>query len=886
MKSLFAWLVRQALSLRYNVRIEKKNLPHEQGVVFIPNHPAEIDPIIVMAHLWRRFKLRPLVVEHFYYLPGAKRFMKMVDALPIPNFETTTNTWKVNQAKRVYKKIKEGLARGQNFLIYPSGHLRRSSHEVVGGSIVHDLLEECPNAKVVLIRTTGLWGSAFSRALTGKVPDFWKMLWKGFKIVLRNGIFFTPRRDVTIEMALAPDDMPRQAPRKELNRYLEDWFNRYTDENGKQVDAEPIKLVSYSFLRHEVPEIKAPETEKKQDVHIDPKVREVIIAYLAEMTNSDPQKINDETDLIRDLGLDSLDVGNVCAFIDEKYHIATLAPGEMKKVFDLCAAASTTAQVGSLQIPEYERRKHWPKEEDRPPFLDPEATTLFEAFLDNTERMSDFASCADGITGPLTYKDVRRAALILAKKLRKMPGKYIGIMLPSSVAVNLVILATWLSGKIPVMLNWTSGVRSLNFAADLLSLETVITSRRFLDRLEVLDLGDIEDKVVFLEDVKESISLKDKLYGVYKATQNNRLLLDEFGLSTITAEDVAVVLFTSGTETYPKAVPLTHQNILSNLIAAMSCVDLHSQDCMYSVLPPFHSFGFTVTGMVPFIYGMRAFFSPDPTDGAAMARDIAHWKTTVMCCAPSFYKNLFRVAEKEQLASMRLFVTGAEKAPDELFRLVKELGPDKQLLEGYGITECSPIVTICRGTGSHGVGQPLPGLDVLMINPETEEIAQGSGEICIRGPSVFNGYLGVNVKHPFITFEGRTYYRSGDIGHFDADGSLILEGRQKRFVKIGGEMISLSAVEEELTNAAISQKLVTEDDDPSVALAVRVDQDTPHLVLYTTLDLPKETINQMLRASGFGRIVKVHEVKQVDAIPVTATGKVHYRVLDEMTCAS
>ncbi len=884
MKSLFAWMVRKVLALRYRLKITEKDIASDRGIIFIPNHPAEIDPVMLITHLWGRFKLRPVVVEHFYYMPGAGPFMRMVDALPIPNFETTTNTWKINQAKKTYQKIKEGLARGQNFLIYPSGHLRRAPHEVVGGSLVHDLLNECPNAKVVLVRTCGLWGSAFSRAITGNSPDFWEVLWKGFKTILKNGIFFVPKRKVDIEMCLAPDDFPRGQDRRVLNRYIEDWFNRYED-NGAVVSDEPVKLVSYSMWAEELPEITAPQKAEDEDVYIDPKVREAIIGHLAEMADVDVSKISDETDLVRDLGLDSLDVGNVCAFIDEKYHIASMAPGEMKKVSDLCKAASLEPELNGLNIPIYEPKKQWPHEEERPIMRAPQAGTLGEAFLWATMRYKNFAACADGLTGPLSYKDVRRAALILADKIRQMPGKYLGIMLPSSVAVNLVIFASLLADKIPVMLNWTSGVRSLNFANDLLNLESVISSRRFLDRLEVLDLGILEDKVTLLEDVKESITLGDKLKGVCKAAKNNRLLMDECGLSNKASDDVAVILFTSGTETYPKAVPLTHRNILENQKSGLSCVDLTTNDTMYSVLPPFHSFGFSITGIMPLMWGLKAFYSPDPTDGSAMARDIAYWKPTVMCCAPSFYKNLFRVAEKKQLESMRLFVTGAEKAPEELKRLVHELGPDKQLLEGYGITECSPVVTMSRSDDAAGVGQFIPGVEIKTIHPETEEVLPDGekGEICICGPSVFNGYLGLDVKDPFIELEGKRFYRSGDIGYLDENDCIVLEGRLKRFVKIGGEMISMNAIEDELTKNALSQKLINDDDEPSFALGVKQGE-VPHLVLFTTLQLAKEDVNQTLRSSGFGRVVKVHEVHKVDAIPVTGTGKVHYRVLDEMVC--
>lgn len=877
MKSLIAWLIRGILSLRYRITVTEKDLNRERGIIFIPNHPAEIDPIMVMSQLYGRFRPRPIVVEHYFYLPGAKRFMDLCGALPLPNFETTTNTWKIKRAEKTIQKIKEGLARGHNFLIYPSGHLKRAGYERVGGSLVHELIKACPQAKIALVRTTGLWGSSFSRIICGRGPAFWKALKKGLFVLLKNGIFFAPRRPVKMCFCMEPDDFPRRAERQELNRYLENWFNQYPDANGHLVAEEPVQLVSYSHFRNDVPQVKESEQKDTTGIKIPPKVRREVVNYLAELTQTAPEKITDETDLVTDLGFDSLDVGNVLAFLDEKFQVASLAPSDLKTVRDLCVAAVSKNEASMLKIPDYKTRKFWPKE-DRPREKPPRSNTFPEAFLEVTTRLGKYACCADGLTGPLTYKDMRRAALILANKIRKMPGEYIGVMLPSSVASMLVVFATWLAGKTPAMLNWTSGVRALDHAGDLLKLKTIISSRRFLDRLDVFDIGKLESALVLLEDVKQGISFCDKIKGVIKAHKDNRLLMDELDLCRITPDDVAVILFTSGTESYPKAVPLTHRNILTNQKAGFSCVDLHADDIMLSVLPPFHSFGFSLTGILPILFGLKAFYAPDPTDGAAMARDIAHWKATVLCLAPSFYRNLFAVAEKEQFDSMRLFVTGAEKAPDDLKRLVKELGPDKLLLEGYGITECAPIVTITRTGDTKGVGQPLPTVEIITVNPETKEVLpRGStGEICIRGPSVFSGYLGSDARNPFITVDGETYYCSGDIGHLSDDDQLIIEGRLKRFVKIGGEMISLGAIEDVLG------RLIPSEDGPPCALGIVEAAEQPKLVLFSVQNLSKEQANKALRDAGFGRIVKIHEVRTVDAIPLTGTGKVHYRKLDEL----
>ena len=188
-------------------------------------------------------------------------------------------------------------------------------------------------------------------------------------------------------------------------------------------------------------------------------------------------------------------------------------------------------------------------------------------------------------------------------------------------------------------------------------------------------------------------------------------------------------------------------------------------------------------------------------------------EVTLFCSAPSFLKGLFYAAKPGQLKSVRYFVCGAEKAPQELYERVEKLGTDGKLIEGYGITECSPIITINRpNLPPEGVGRILPNLEACTIHPETHELLpEGSeGEICVRGASVFHGYLD-NPRSPFIEINGKRWYRTGDLGHFEKNGSLILSGRLKRFTKLGGEMISLGAIEEALVSRLIQNQQISAD---------------------------------------------------------------------------
>jgi len=891
-----SWLLRVILSLRYRIKV--KNLKplldaeHHRsgGVLFLPNHPAEIDPLILNALLAPKFHPRPLVVEHFYYLSGAHLFMKWVNALPMPNFEMSANKWKIKEVEKALQKVKKAIGEGDNFLVYPSGHLKTDGREIVGGnSFVHRILEICPDVKIVLVRTTGLWGSSFSRAITGQSPDFWKTLVQGLKILCKNGFFFAPRREVTVEFAQAPDDFPYGASRLDLNRYLENWYNQYRDQAGHLTDKEPLRLVSFSRFSKEFPVITREEkTEKRvEPVDVPESIRQDVFVELARLSGQNEGDIHDSMSLATDLGLDSLDYATIQAFLDERYDVESIVPEEMRIVADIFELIIEGKVKGKSIDTANKQLYEWPKDKFRPAVRFPEGTTIQEVFLNACDRMKNAIACGDEFTKFLSYRQLKIGALVLARKFEQLSDLYIGVLLPSSVGAFIVILAVLMAGKVPVILNWTAGARSLNFADELLGLKTVFSSRRFLERVDSLDLGSLEDKITVLEEFRKQISYWDKLTGFLLAQKKARNLMRRFQVKKISPEDPAVILFTSGTETYPKAVPLSHRNLIANLKSALSVVKINRDDILLGILPPFHSFGFSVTGLMPLLTGLRVFFSPDPTDSHAMARDCYLRDITLLCCAPSFYRNLFRVATPRQLKTVRMFVTGAEKAPKELFESVAKLEGNRVLIEGYGITECSPIVTLCRpGRPPIGVGQPLPGVELCVIDPNTDKRLSDheQGEICIKGPSVFSGYLGKDTPNPFVELEGEKWYRSGDLGTLDEDGFLLYGGRIKRFVKIGAEMVSLTALEEELAHVAKEKGWISKDEEtPQLAVGVNeVEAGKPELVLFTTFSTSPQDVNTILRDLGFGRIVKIQEVKQIPEIPMTGTGKVHFRRINDM----
>ncbi len=887
---MISYLVLGVLSLRYRIKIiglenlNPERLNKEGGIIFLPNHPAHMDPLILFCVLWPKYRIRPLVIEYIYRLPLLQIAHKLIRSLPVPNFDLSINQYKIKRAEASMQEIAEGLKNKENFIVYPAGRLKNTGKEVLGGSsAAHALVQECPESNIVLIRTTGLWGSSFSRALLGRAPSLTHTLLRSLTILAKNLIFFAPRRNITIEIEPNPSDFPRSGDRLEINRYLENWYNRYPDEVGNVHEIEPVKLVSYSLWRDEFPKVYKPKKKREvENTTVSEEVRSKVYAEIHKILEKPDLEIRPEMNLALDLGMDSLNIAEMIVFLSRNFDVGDIHPEDMESVQSVLELAEgTRVSEASLQPPP---AYTWPTERNRIEPTMPLGRTFSEAFLNICQRMKTFAACGDDTIGVIHYQKMKRSVLVLAQYFRTLPDSHVAVLLPASAGTYITILALQFAGKTPVMLNWTLGPRYLEDMMKLTGAKKVVTSWKFLDRVMGVDFGNLIDQFLLLEDIRQQLSLSMKLRGIFYSHCSVPFVLRAYNQEKINENDPAVILFTSGTEAAPKGVPLSHKNIISNLRSALQCIYVKSDDALYGILPPFHSFGFSVAGFFPLFIGVRVAFYPDPTDSFALAEGFERWKITIFCGAPSFLKGLFHAAKNESLKTARLFVTGAEKAPKELFERAAKVGKGVQLLEGYGITECSPVLTITRpNIPPKGVGQPLPDVELCMIHPETLELLPKGkeGEICARGPNIFNGYIG-NPRTPFIEIVGKRWYRTGDIGYLDEKDNLILSGRFKRFTKVGGEMISLGAVEEILFKELVGKGKISSEI-PSIAVcADERNPDKSQLVLFTTIPMDTDSANEILNHSGFSRLIKISLVKQIDEIPLMGTGKTDYRKLQSM----
>lgn len=896
---IIAYTFRMVLWFRYRIKIQgaeklnKKNLTKPGGVLFLSNHPTYyIDPIVVTLAAFPKYPIRPMIVEYMYYAPFINIIMRFMDALPVPNFVSSSNSLKKKKSEQMIQTVIDDLKKGENFLISPAGKVKYTAYESVGGaSAVHRIVQEAPEANIVLVRTKGLWGSSFSRALLSKPPSLFPTILWGLKIILKNLIFFTPRREIIIEMEPAPADFPINAPRIEFNRYLEKWYNR-PDGLSKQKGDEPgdsLVLVSYSMWGEKylpvIDATKSPDTEiSVEDIPHD--VKDKVINKIAELTEFKPEAIKPNMHLSSDLGMDSLDTSELVSFLADNFDVTGVNASDLTTVSKLMAIAAKKIVVEEKVEEETTNLKNWFKPIKKERILDvAKGKTIPEVFLNNCKRMGKAVACADMRSGVQTYPQLKLKVLLVADYIRKLPGKYIGILLPASVGADVLILATQFAGKIPLMINWTVGPRHLETVVKLSNVEVVLSSWAFLDRLNNIDLNGIEEKLVMLEDVAHEFTIGKKLKALYRSKLSNSSIMKMFNIDKISEEDIAVLLFTSGTESMPKGVPLTHLNILTVLHAAMKAEVVYTDDILFGILPPFHSFGFTVSALLPLLLGIRVAYSPDPTDGQRLAKGFDRWKATIMVGAPTFIKAMLKATTPDQLKSMRMCVTGAEKAPPDLLQMLEQFGKPEVLIEGYGITECSPVLTLNpMGKPHKGVGMPLPGMELCVINPETNELLplNTRGLILARGANIFKGYLNPGLASPFITINGKEWYKTGDLGSLDENNYLTISGRQKRFIKMGGEMVSLASIEDALLQVAGKKGWQPVNlEGPSLAICAKeLPGEKTKIFLFSRFEISTDEVNKQLRESGFSNLVRVSSVTFIPDIPVMGTGKINYRLLE------
>ncbi|HEV3255710.1 MAG TPA: AMP-binding protein [Gemmataceae bacterium] len=866
------WLLaRLTLALRYRVRVHGLEQVRDlKGpVLILPNHPGLIDPPLVLTALWPRLKPRPVLFEGNFQNPVLYPAMKLLNALRVPDLETASVEARARAEQAVAEAI-EALHKGENVILWPAGRTQRGGGvEVLGGArAVTDLLQAVPEASIVLVRTRCVWGSMFSFARTGKHPHLARCLLAGIGWLLANLLVFAPRRRVHITVEPVDRAKLPELRRETLNRWLEDWYNADGPESPT--------FVPYHFLfgprTYEFPKISG--LAEADLAKVKPETRAAVDDILADKLGRPLTDAERKPEITLDqLGLDSLDRMELTLHVEQRFGFSgDQVPVNLGQVWAL-------AQGLAEKEPQKPPPAAWfrPSSDEGP--LAILGDTIAEAFVARALAHPRDVAAADDLAGVLSYERLLVGALTMARRFARLPGTNVGLMLPSSVVCDVALLGLHLAGKLPVVLNWTTGPGNLAHAARIMSLVHVVTSRQFVDRTGVAVEG---TEYLHVEDIRKEIGRWELLrtllsVRLWPAGVRGRL-------PRVSPDQPAVVLFTSGSEKAPKAVPLTHHNLLSDMRGGIPFLGLTRKDSILGFLPAFHSFGMSGTTLMPLLGGMRVVHHPDPTDAGGLTRKVAGYRPTVLVGTPTFVSYIVDRAQPGQLDSLRLIIVGAETCPPAVRERCARVARGASLLEGYGITECSPVVSVNRREANRpgSLGQPLPGVDVCVVDLETDALLPTGemGMLHVSGPTVFPGYLGYDGPSPFRERDGKRWYVTGDLARTDADGFLWFAGRLKRFLKAGGEMISLPALEEPFVRLHPPTQ-----EGPCVAVEGVETEQGRRIVLFCTEPLSLREANAILLKEGFRGVMRFDEVRRVEKIPVLGTGKTDYKVLRAMITA-
>jgi acyl-[acyl-carrier-protein]-phospholipid O-acyltransferase/long-chain-fatty-acid--[acyl-carrier-protein] ligase len=445
--------------------------------------------------------------------------------------------------------------------------------------------------------------------------------------------------------------------------------------------------------------------------------------------------------------------------------------------------------------------------------------TLHRSLIQTARRHPFRFAMADKRRVRMKWSGALLSAIFLARRLRAVweGQEMVGILLPPSVPGALVNFAAMLAGKIPVNLNYTTSDEALESCTAQCKLDTVITTKLLLDKIPLR----IPGKTILLEEAAASPKLGERFSALALWFMPGSFIERRLsGGRRKSMDDLATVIFSSGSTGDPKGVMLSHYNIASNIDQVGQTFMLDRHDCLLGVLPFFHSFGFTVTLWLPALLGVSVVYHPSPLDLAAVGELVRDYQVTFLMATPTFLQAYLRRCSPEDFGSLRFVIAGAEKLPERLAMAFEDRFGIRPL-EGYGATECAPVVAVntrdCRAAGFRQVGakrgrigHPLPGVTVRIVDPETRErVAMGTpGLLLVKGPNVMQGYLGKPEKTAEVLQDG--WYTTGDIAAEDEDGFLTITDRLSRFSKIGGEMVPHVKVEERLHElaGATEQKFV------------------------------------------------------------------------------
>lgn len=504
-------------------------------------------------------------------------------------------------------------------------------------------------------------------------------------------------------------------------------------------------------------------------------------------------------------------------------------------------------------------------------FQSQKSRTLFEAFLDAKDKFGDNYKLIEDINETEeTYQNVLKKSLALGRIVTKVSraGETVGVMMPNITNTVALYLGMSAFNRVPAMLNYTSGTAGMQNACIAANIKTIITSHKFIEtaKLESVVAGLTNLNILYLEDLRAQFGVVDRAWLIGYALHYPRAAME-----VSKPDEPAVVLFTSGSEGKPKGVVHSHKSILTNISQIMAILDFNVTDKWMLVLPVFHAFGFTAS-LLTIYNGMKTVIFPSPLQYKVIPEVIYDRGCTVFIATSTFLANYAKYAHPYDFYKLRVVIAGAEKLNEEVRKTYQEKFGIR-ILEGYGATECAPVLSAntAMANKNGSVGQFVPGLEHRL---ETVTGIESGGLLHVRGKNVMMGYYlfdNPGVLHP--PSEG--WYSTGDIVELDAQGYIHIKGRVKRFAKVAGEMVSLEVVEHIANTAA-----------PEHQHAASTQEDAgrgENIILFTTdPELKREDLQIVAKNTGSPEIAIARKIVRVEEIPVLGTGKTDYVTLKQM----
>ena len=514
---------------------------------------------------------------------------------------------------------------------------------------------------------------------------------------------------------------------------------------------------------------------------------------------------------------------------------------------------------------------------------------LHRGFVKVARRNRKRLAVADAISGELSYFKTLVGSIAFARKLNALLDKQpiTGVLLPPSIGGTLANIALQIMGRVPVNLNYTASRECMVSAAKQCGITQVLTSRKFLERLPM----EVPGQPIFLEDIRETVSKKDQIVALlYALFAPVRIIEWSVGSPRgRSSEDLATIIFSSGSEGEPKGVMLTQRNVLCNIEASLETFPHIMTDRMMAFLPFFHSFGFTATLWLMLLSRCGTVYHANPLEPRVIGGLIQKYRCTFMVGTPTFLHGFIRRCDPEQMKSLSWVVCGAEKLPGRIREAFQEKFATAPM-EGYGATECAPVVSVnvpdyvspgflAAGFKHGSIGRPLPGISVRVIDPDTrEELGPDEpGLLLATGPNIMKGYLELPEKTAKVLQDG--WYETGDIAAVDENGFISITDRLARFSKIAGEMVPHAKVEDKLHELLdLSEQAL------AVASVADPRKGERLVVLHTLSDEQLQTLLAKLPSCGLPNLwlPRASSFHRVEAIPVLGTGKMDIKGIKRM----